>query len=82
MSADPVEHLTEAEAWCSGCSIPTRKREKKLEVCFTGTRASEKKDPASTAEEGNLNVVGSVTKNLGVLFRDPNTGLNTFGMSS
>lgn len=74
MSQDQIEALTEAQAWRLVYSIPTPKRERKLEVCFTGFGVSEKKDLIAQAEDAKLKVVNSVTKKLGILVCGENAG--------
>lgn len=75
MTEAEVKELSDAEAWriIYSSSVASSKDER-LQVCFTGFSPSQKKVLMRLAEDNNIKVVMSVTKNLGFLCAGENPG--------
>ena len=75
MSKDEISLLSDAEAWKLIYSIRvTKKRDDRLQICFTGFGLGEKEILTELAKANNFNVVSSVTKKLDFLCGGENAG--------
>lgn len=68
-----LENVTEREGWRIVYSMTTKK-EKLIEICFTGFSASYKKALIYIAKEHNFHVAKSITVDLAFLCCGPNAG--------
>jgi NAD-dependent DNA ligase len=73
-SSEEVSAMTDAQGWDWIYANAKPKKEKLTQVCFTGFTAVEKAELSALAHAANLEVVGSVTKNLAFLCAGENAG--------
>ena len=74
MTPEEIAALSEPQAWRLVYAMAPPRLEKKVEVCFTGFNLTGKATLGALAEEAGLQVVKSVTRNLGLLVCGPNAG--------
>ena len=73
-SAEEISAMSDAQGWDWIYSNAKPRKEKLAQVCFTGFSAADKKELTAIAQAANLEVVGSVTKNLAFLCAGDNAG--------
>ena len=71
-----LETMTERDGWAIVYSLrpESTKKEKKIEICFTGFSPSDKKELVQIAEDNDIHVAKSVTKELMFLCCGENAG--------
>lgn len=77
MSDEEISKLSDSDAWkiiYSNSSSLMASKDKRLQVCFTGFSPSKKELLIRLAENHNIKVVMSVTKNLSILCVGDNAG--------
>lgn len=74
MSAEEISLLPDGEKWKRIYSLPSKPKDERLEICFTGFGKSEREELEEIARRNNLKVVQSVTKNLSFLCCGSNAG--------
>lgn len=73
-SVDEIAAMSDAQGWDWIYANAKPRKEKLTQVCFTGFSAADKAELTSLAHAANLEVVGSVTKNLAFLCAGENAG--------
>jgi NAD-dependent DNA ligase len=73
-SSGRIEAMSETEGWDWVYSNAAPRKEKLMQVCFTGFSASEKVELVAFANEHRLAVAASVTKELAFLCTGANSG--------
>lgn len=71
---EQVEAMSEEEAWKIVYSKATHKKEKHIEVCFTGFTDQEKNELAQSAINSGMHVVTGISKALSFLCTGDNAG--------
>jgi NAD-dependent DNA ligase len=74
LTREEIEALTNQQAWEMVYSLPSKKQNYLMEVCFTGFTPSEKAALVAMAEECKIKVRTSVTKNLDYLVTGDDPG--------
>ncbi len=73
-SDDEIAVMSDAMGWDWIYANAKPRKEKLTQVCFTGFSVKEKEELSQLANNANLEVVGSVTKNLAFLCCGENAG--------
>ncbi len=73
-SAEEISAMSDAQGWDWIYANAKPRKEKLTQVCFTGFSAADKNELTSLAQAANLEVVGSVTRNLAFLCAGENAG--------
>ena len=73
-SPEEISAMSDAEGWDWIYANAKPRKEKLTQVCFTGFSAAEKSELTALAQAANLEVVGSVTRNLAFLCVGENAG--------
>ena len=73
-SPEQIAAMSETEGWDWVYSNAAPRKEKLMQVCFTGFSVSEKEELSALAKEHRLAVATSVTKDLAFLCTGPNAG--------
>ena len=73
-SAEQISEMTDAEGWQWVYSVHTPKKERQLEICFTGFSEADKGSLSQLAIDAGLMVVTAVTRKLLILCVGPNPG--------
>ncbi len=66
--------MSDAEGWDWIYANTKPRKEKLTQVCFTGFSTADKNELTALAQSSNLEVVGSVTRNLAFLCAGENAG--------
>ena len=74
LSSQQIETFAEDEAWRIVYSTATPKKERKIEVCFTGFADIEKNELMQLASDSGLHVTTGITKALAFLCIGENAG--------
>jgi len=74
LSSIELDKLTESDGWAIIYSMGDQKKEKLIEICFTGFSPADKYELINTAKKNNLHVTSSVTRNLYFLCVGDNAG--------
>lgn len=69
-----LSKLNESDGWNIVYSLSGTKKEKLIEICFTGFTPADKNELIKIAEENNFHVAQSVTTNLNFLCCGDNAG--------
>lgn len=73
-SSEEIATMSDRDGWAWIYANAKPRKEKLSQVCFTGFSTTDKADLTALAEAANLDVVGSVTKNLAFLCYGENAG--------
>lgn len=73
-NADQISAMSEVDGWNWVYANAVRRKDRLIQVCFTGFSAAEKETLISLADESQLEVVTSVTKSLAFLCAGDNAG--------
>ncbi len=73
-SPSEISIMSDSEGWAWIYANAKPIKEKLTQVCFTGFSTADKEDLINLAKEANLEVVGSVTRNLAFLCAGENAG--------
>lgn len=74
LSDSDLSKLTESEGWSIVYLLSGEKKEKLIEICFTGFSPNDKSELIRIAEENNFHVAHSVTSGLNFLCCGDNAG--------